>query len=204
MKATFDPQHAAASFRPASWIPGPFLQSCAACLGAPRGLAAERVEVPVEGGRLVGRLHRAPGSARGAALVLHGAAGSGDEAFVLRTAQKLARAGVDALRLSMRGMGESITCSPPILHGGSAEDVHAAVAWLAARYRRVGLVGFSLGGQIALKAAAAWRDRPPPEVAAAAAVSPPLDLGLSTRYLDRAAAAHYRAFIAVRFVASAL
>lgn len=184
------------SFRPARWLRGAFLQSVAASTGAPRDVASDRVEVPVSGGHLVGRLQRAPGSPpRGAVLVLHGAAGSSDEPYVLRTAAKLVRLGFDALRLSLRGSGESIACARPILHAGAWEDAHAAIDWLRARYPRIGLIGFSLGGQIALKAAAAWGDRPPREIGAAAAVSPPLDLHRSTRFLDRPAALLYRAYI---------
>ena len=63
-------------------------------------------------------------------------------------------------------------------HGGCSDDVRA-VAEEIARWCPLSpliIVGFSLGGNIALKLAGEAADQPLPNVAALAAVSPPIDM----------------------------
>lgn len=96
--------------------------------------------------------------ARPAVIVLHGwlAAGTNGAATVEARARRYADEGYVALALSMRGWP---------LSGGSddcglrqPDDIAAAAAWLRAQpgvaADRIGIVGFSQGGQVALLAAA--------------------------------------------------
>lgn len=90
-----------------------------------------------------------------AVIVLHGY--NGDRAGELPRAAMLARAGYGVLLYDMRGHGES---SPVVRSYGWADvvDVETAVSWLQSRDdvdpNRIGIFGFSLGGQVALRAAA--------------------------------------------------
>lgn len=165
----------------------PHAQTVASFLVAPRApLSAETWRVPLERGALGGLITFARRSSpRGAVLLLHGAAGTGLEPYLVRTAHKLARAGFDAIRLGMRGSGGATGVVPDVLHGGLTEDVRRAVARATERYAQVALIGFSLGGQIALRTAAEWGPSPPPRLKAVVAISPALDLLRSTEFFDR-------------------
>ena len=94
-------------------------------------------------------------SQNGAAVILlHGY--DATRLSVLPQALMLARAGYGTLLIDMRGHGES---SPVVRSMGWADvvDVATAVTWLQSRDDvnpdRIGIYGFSLGGQVALRAA---------------------------------------------------
>jgi uncharacterized protein len=53
-----------------------------------------------------------------------------------------------------------------------------------ARYRRIFLLGYSVGGHVALRAAIECKD---PRLCAAAAICPPLDLNAATKAFDHPA-----------------
>ncbi len=160
----------------------------------PSAAPGERVEIPVRQGRLVARLDRVE-RPRGVALVLHGINGTAAESFVLRMAHKLRRRGFDTLRLNLRGAGESIDTAEGLTHSGLTDDVRAAVDWSLARYERMGMVGFSLGGHLLLRAVGEWGASPPAGARMAVAISPPIDLVRSSAFAERAAASVYRWFI---------
>lgn len=91
-------------------------------------------------------------------------------------AERCAAAGMAALCLDVRGHG----ASGGALDGGAVDDVLAAVAWLAERgHGTVGLRGSSMGGYLALLAAA--RD---PRVRAVAAICPARPEPLARRIGD--------------------
>jgi len=156
----------------------------------------ERVRIDIEGGALTGRLHRTSVPARACVLLLHGIAGTADEPFVRRTAHLALRRGLDALRLDLRGAGESSDCgTAPLFHAGLTADVRAAIALLLSRYARVHVVGFSLGGQIALRTLGEWGDDAPAGIASATAISPPIALRECATFSERREAALYRVYI---------
>jgi predicted alpha/beta-fold hydrolase len=77
-----------------------------------------------------------------------------------------------------------------IFHGGTTEDLRAALsAPDIARYRRILLLGYSVGGHIVLRAAI---DEVDPRVQAAAAICPPLDLDAATVAFDHPSRRPYR------------
>jgi pimeloyl-ACP methyl ester carboxylesterase len=94
-------------------------------------------------------------SQNGAAVILLHGYGS-TRLGVLPQAMMLARAGYGVLLYDMRGHGES---SPVVRSLGWADvvDVATAVTWLQSRDDvnpdRIGIYGFSIGGQVALRAA---------------------------------------------------
>jgi predicted alpha/beta-fold hydrolase len=139
--------------------------------------------------RLSGRLRDEPRSAA-LVLVVHGLGGSALSHYAVRMARAAARAGVACLRLNLRGADRR---GDDFYHAGLTADVHAALADPAlARYERVALIGYSLGGHLVLRAAAEGLDR---RVRAAAAVSTPLDLALSCATIDRPQATLYRRYV---------
>ena len=112
-------------------------------------------------------------------LIVHGLSGNALSPYCTYAARAVARAGFSSLRLSMRGADFS---GEDIFHGGTTEDLRAALsAPEIARYRRILLLGYSVGGHIVLRAAI---DEVDPRVQAAAAICPPLDLDTATVAFD--------------------
>lgn len=119
-------------------------------------LAAAQPEI-VEAGedvRLLGYRHHSTAPRRRDALVilLHGWEGSADSSYLVGLGQALARAGFDTFRLNFRDHGDSHHLNRGLFHSCRLREVLHAVTRLAADYRGpVFLVGFSLGGNFALR-----------------------------------------------------
>jgi len=186
-------------FRPPKLLANPHLQTVVVpTLPAGPGDLGERVRVPIEGGALAGHLHRVKNGkrARGCVVVLHGIAGTADEPFVLRVARLANRRGLDALRLHLRGAGASSHCGPaPLYHAGLTEDIRAAMRFMLARYERAHAIGFSLGGQLVLRALGEWGDETPAGVGSITAISPPVDLAECSEYAEGPQARLYQRYI---------
>ncbi|MEZ6194950.1 MAG: alpha/beta fold hydrolase [Planctomycetota bacterium] len=149
-----------------------------------------RVEDPERGTLpLEGRLHLVPG-AREVLLVVHGLGGSHESFYAVDAARAAAAAGVSSLRFSLRGAGERPS---DIYHAGLTADVHAALAHEdLADFERVYVLGYSMGGNIALRFAAEETDA---RVRAVAAACAPVDLDACCRFIDHDAFWLYRRWI---------
>lgn len=114
----------------------------------------ELVSTP-EGVHLLG--YRARPTAPNGALVLllHGWEGSADSNYLLDTATALDAAGFETFRLNFRDHGDSHHLNEGLFHSCRLQEVLDAVAALARAHRSgpVFLVGFSLGGNFALRIA---------------------------------------------------
>jgi hypothetical protein len=128
--------------------------------------------------RLTGELRDAPASDT-IVLLVHGLGGGPDSTYCRSTALALGQRGLATLSLALRGAdlgGEDF------YHVGQTADLHGAIASSAlARYRRIYLLGFSMGGHVALHLAADVTD---PRVIAIAAVCTPLDLLSMQEFID--------------------
>jgi uncharacterized protein len=123
-------------------------------------------------------------------LIVHGLSGNATSPYCASAAQAAAQAGFSSLRLSLRGADYS---GEDILHGGITQDVWAALAAPAiTRYKHVMLLGYSVGGHVALRAGIEQVDA---RLRAVAAICPPLDLHHATRAFDRPARRLYRLHI---------
>lgn len=172
-----------------------------------RGAADERWDVPIRGRRgTEGRAHALAwmhGDIAPAVVLVHGIGGSSESAYVVRLARVLFAAGFHVVRANLRGAGTSLADAPELYHAGLTGDVHAFVARAAAdaRVKRLALVGFSGGGNIALRAASegesgALLDR----IVSAAA---PIHLPSVSRWIDRLSASPYRFYVLRALVAQA-
>lgn len=159
---------------------------------APRGHAwSTTLDDPTVGRvALSGWLHLPP-AAREAVVLVHGMGGSAESDYVRVAASAAARAGIASLRLNLRG---SDLRGEDYHHAGLVEDLLATFASPAlAPFERLYLLGFSLGGHLALRLAAS---APPARLAAVAAVCPPLDLRSAAEVMDgRRSARPYRAYL---------
>ena len=123
-------------------------------------------------------------------LIVHGLSGNAMSPYCARAAEAAAQSGFSSLRLSLRGADYS---GEDILHGGITQDLWAALAALElSHYKHVLLLGYSVGGHIALRAAVEQMDS---RLRAVAAICPPLDLHQATIAFDHPACKLYRRHI---------
>jgi hypothetical protein len=115
-------------------------------------------------------------------IIVHGLEGSSKSRYVVGTGSRAWRQGWNVVRMNIRGCGGTEHLSSTLYHSGLSQDVEKLVAELTASesLQRVALVGFSMGGNQVLRALGRWGAQAPPEVVAAAVVSPSCDLALSS------------------------
>ncbi len=113
-------------------------------------------------------------------ILVHGLEGSSKSRYVIGTGSRAWRQGWNVVRMNIRGCGGTEHLSSTLYHSGLSQDVEKLVAELTASegLRRIALVGFSMGGNQVLRALGRWGTQAPPEVVAAAVVSPSCDLAL--------------------------
>ncbi len=118
-------------------------------------------------------------------VIVHGLEGSSDSPYVVGTADKAWRAGMNVVRMNVRNCGGTEQLGPTLYHSGMSADVGEVVGALLRdeRLPRIALAGFSMGGNQVLKLAGEWGTDAPPELCAVAAVSPAADLAPSAAAL---------------------
>lgn len=141
----------------------------------------ERLELP--DGDFLDLGWKCQGAAR-LAVLCHGLEGSLRAPYIRGMAGRLERDGWDVLAWNYRGCGGDQNRLPRAYHSGESGDLRFLVERAArgGSYKRIALVGFSLGGNIVLKYAG--ESPPHPAVCAVVAVSAPVDLASSARALD--------------------
>lgn len=111
-------------------------------------------------------------------LLMHGLAGCHQSPYMVRIAEKLHELGIRAFRLDLRGCGAGaqLACQP--YHAGRSDDALAALQFAAQLTpgSRLGMVGFSLSGNILLKLLGERAGDLPAALDRAMAVNPPIDL----------------------------
>jgi predicted alpha/beta-fold hydrolase len=109
------------------------------------------------GDRLSGRYTaQATGrESRGLAILFHGWEGSVDSTYVLQTGSRLLEDGWDIFRLNFRDHGDSHGLNEALFHSCRIDEVVVALGEICRMFpaKAVGLAGFSLGGNFALRAA---------------------------------------------------
>lgn len=171
------------TLRTAHLLPHPWLQTLAGTWPwRGRGLArTSRWLAPTrDGDSLVLHDDRGPEWITGDRIVLlvHGLCGSHASPYVARAASRLVRAGFRSIRVDMRGCGEARFRSRGHFHAGASDDLADAVAAIRqlSPLSPVTLVGFSLGGNAALRLAGTIGDEPAGNLDSVIAVAPPVDL----------------------------
>ena len=114
-------------------------------------------------------------------VIWHGMEGSTNSIYMIATAEKAFRAGLNVVRVNFRNCGGTEHLTPTLYHGGLSEDLRAVVNELIEKdgLNRIFLLGFSLGGNMVLKLAGEYGEDAPSEVIAAGVVSPSVDLEAS-------------------------
>ena len=114
-------------------------------------------------------------------VLVHGLEGSTSSQYIVGTADKAYAAGMNVVRMNVRGCGGTEALGASLYHSGLCGDVGEVVRELIAvdALPRIAIAGFSMGGNMALKLAGEWGSDAPPQVRAIAAVSPGMDLSAS-------------------------
>jgi predicted alpha/beta-fold hydrolase len=129
---------------------------------------------------------RPAGSAAGEIVLLHGLEGSGKSGCTRGMAAAALGEGFAVHRFHMRTCGGTERLCSTLYHAGLTSDLLAVLRQFQAEGRApVYLVGFSLGGNVALKLAGELGDAAHPLVAGVAAVSAPIDLEASARRIGQ-------------------
>lgn len=153
-----------------------------------RDAARKVILTTTEGIRLLGyHSARESGVSKGLVLLLHGWEGSAASTYILRTGDFLYRRGYDIFRLNFRDHGDSHRLNQGIFYAVLLEEVFQAVRQVCrmAGNQAVFLVGFSLGGNFALRIARRMGRTRIDNLYHVAAISPVLNPAESTRLLDQ-------------------
>jgi predicted alpha/beta-fold hydrolase len=123
--------------------------------------------------RLLLRASWQPGSraARRALVIVHGLGGSDLAGYVVSAGLHAWRAGWHVIRMNLRSAGDSVRWCARLYNAGLDEDLLAAVAAVSQQVPAVGVVGFSLGANLALLALARRASGLPPEFLGAVAIA---------------------------------
>lgn len=100
---------------------------------------------------------------------------------MLGIAEKGLAAEMNVVLMNQRTCGGTDSLAPTFYHSGRSADVVAVVRNLVEQdhVSRFGFCGFSMGGNLVLKAAGEWGSDPPEQFAGVAAVCPAMDLAAS-------------------------
>jgi len=122
-----------------------------------------------------------------ALLLLHGLNASSDAHYMKGVATKAFARGLNVVRLNQRNCGNTEHLSAGLFHSGLTHDAKFVVDELTNvdGITAVGVAGYSLGGNLALKLAGEYGDAPPPALRAVAAVSPILEISQCVHALER-------------------
>jgi len=120
-------------------------------------------------------------------IALHGLEGSHEGHYMTGLADKAWRRGWNAVLLNQRNCGGTERLSPRLYHSGLTGDPRAVITELAQQdgLSSIGVVGYSLGGNLAMKLAGELGASDALPVRAVVAVSPTMELERCVRAIER-------------------
>lgn len=128
--------------------------------------------------------HQPAHNPRGQIVFLHGLEGSSEAGYIQSFAQAALEAGYGVHRKNLRTCGGTEGLSQTMYHSGLTSDTAYILRELRKRFGSpIYLVGFSLGGNVALKLAGELGETD--ELAGVCAISTPIDLACCVRQLDK-------------------
>lgn len=123
---------------------------------------------------------------KGLIILLHGWEGSSSSAYILSAGDFFYNLGFSICRLNLRDHGDSHHLNEGLFHGALLEETFEAVNYLSQQSGKlpVYLIGFSLGGNFALRIAMKHSKTPIANLKHVFAISPPLDPYKTTLAID--------------------
>jgi len=180
------------NFRPSLLIRNPHIQSILASskirVLAKQALLHHSEEIIVAtstGSRLIAFLTRAD-TPKGLIILLHGWEGSSSSAYMIDAAAFYYKLGFSVCRLNLRDHGDSHHLNEGLFHGALLEETFDAVHYLTSLSsgKPAYLIGFSMGGNFALRIAHKYSSLPDIALKCVFAVSPSLDPHKTTLAID--------------------
>jgi len=110
-------------------------------------------------------------------LALHGLEGSSQSKYIISVLNYLNLQNIDGAVLNFRGCSGEDNNKPYSYHSGKTDDVDLAITYFLSqnKYRNIFLLGYSMGGNVALKYMGTSKNMPT-EIKGAIAISVPCDL----------------------------
>lgn len=128
---------------------------------------------------------RGPERAPHLAILSHGLEGNSRRQYMMGMARALHARGFDVLAWNYRGCGGEPNATSRFYHSGETGDLRTLLTRATAGYESLGLVGFSVGGNVTLRYLGEAPERVDARVAGAAVFSVPCDLGACAVQLAR-------------------
>ena len=127
-------------------------------------------------------------------VVVGGLNGSTISPYVRGTTAKAFTRGFNVVRVNLRNGGGSEKYSRTLSHAGQSADLRCVIEELIREdgLSKIGLMGFSYGGNACLKAVGEWGEEAPEQFVGAIAISPLIDLAVAVDSIDNKAPAIYR------------
>jgi uncharacterized protein len=126
-------------------------------------------------------------------IISHGLEGSSERHYSKGMAYHFSQHGWDSLAWNCRSCSGEMNRLPRFYHHGDTLDVKTVVDHAVAhKYRKIALVGLSMGGGMALKYLGEFAGDLPAAVMGAAVFSVPCHLGASAAELDKSSKSFYR------------
>jgi predicted alpha/beta-fold hydrolase len=180
------PYLSTSSYKAPRWLPGGHAQTIFPSLC--RKMAAikfdrMRFSTPDQDFLTLDTLRAQPDRAERAVILSHGLEGDSRRKYMRGMALTVTAQGWDSINRNFRCCGGEANYGPTMYHSGETDDLHTVINYcLRLGYRKIMLVGFSMGGNQVLKYLGENPQRVPPEVEAAAVFSVPCHLpGAATR-----------------------
>ena len=119
-------------------------------------------------------------------LVLHGLEGSTDSNYIHAVIKYFNKQGWDGVGLNFRGCSHEMNLQLRTYHSGETTDLDQVIKHLSSiyDYEEIGIVGFSLGGNVTLKYAGEQAEKINSKILKVAAVSAPVDLNGCSIHLE--------------------
>lgn len=116
-------------------------------------------------------------------VLVHGLCGSHKSHYMKRLAKRFYKAGIQAVRVNLRGCGSGRGLAKGIYHSGCSPDVEHVLKDLKTHFPRspMVLVGFSMGANVVLKLTGELNGSAKELLRGVVAVSPPVNLLASAR-----------------------
>lgn len=120
-------------------------------------------------------------------IMIHGLSGSHVSNYMVRISRKLYQAGYRTVRVNLRACGSGSHLASRPYHGGTSPDILQVIKNLKVKTpdSPIILMGFSLGGNIALKLAGELQEKASDLIYRTIAVCPPIDLAHSLTILSQ-------------------
>lgn len=119
------------------------------------------------------------------AIISHGLEGNSHRAYVKGMVRAMNQEGLDALAWNFRGCGGLPNRRLRFYHNGAIDDLHTVVTHAASSYKKIFLIGFSMGGNMSLLYLGKQAHTVPECVKGCIAFSAPCDLTDASLALEK-------------------